>query len=71
MRINHTKLIYGVLFFALASLTACGGGGGGGGTPPSPTYTIGGTVTGLTGTGLVLQNNSGGDWSSGSPARAG
>lgn len=40
-------------------LTACGGGAGyGGGTAAAPTgYTIGGTVSGLTGTGLVLQNN--------------
>lgn len=50
-------------------LTACGGDGGGGlqstsvptSTPPTPTiatYTIGGTITGLTGT-VILQNNSG------------
>jgi 6-phosphogluconolactonase len=39
------------------SLADCGGGGGGGG-PAS--YSVGGTVTGVTGTGLVLQN-SGGD----------
>lgn len=44
---------------------ACGGGGGGGSSSPPPppppptTYTVGGTVTGLTGTGLVLQNNGG------------
>ncbi len=36
-----------------------GGGGGGGGTPPPTTYSIGGNVTGLSGTGLVLQNNGG------------
>jgi len=37
---------------------ASGGGGGGGGGNGSPTtFTIGGTVTGLTGTGLVLQDN--------------
>ncbi|MDH4235096.1 MAG: hypothetical protein OEV15_08190, partial [Gallionella sp.] len=62
MRINHTKLIHGALFLASAFLTACGGGGGGGSggaTPVATTYTIGGTVTGLTGTGLVLQNNGG------------
>ena len=46
------------------ALTACGGGGGssGGSTPPPPPptqYSIGGSVTGLTGTGLVLQNNAG------------
>lgn len=48
----------------VASLAGCGGGGGDkGGTsnpPPQPTArTIGGTVTGLTGTGLVLRNNGG------------
>src|SRR5712691_7526596 len=44
-----------------AGLFGCGGGGGGGGSspPPAPTYTIGGTVTGLSGTGLVLQLNGG------------
>ena len=35
-----------------------GGGGGSGGGPPS-TYTVGGTVSGLSGTGLVLQDNGG------------
>ncbi len=35
-------------------LTACGGGGGG----AAPTYTLGGTVSGLTGS-VVLQNNGG------------
>jgi 6-phosphogluconolactonase (cycloisomerase 2 family) len=49
-------------------LSACGGGGGsdGGGVAPPPppppppaTYTIGGTVTGLKGAGLVLRNNGG------------
>ena len=52
----------GVVALALA---ACGGGGGGsgggggGGSPPPPTqYTIGGTVTGLSGT-VVLQDNGG------------
>lgn len=49
------------------TLTACGGGGGGGSStsnnnappPPPATYTIGGTVSGLSGTGLVLQDNGG------------
>jgi 6-phosphogluconolactonase (cycloisomerase 2 family) len=47
------------------TLASCGGGGygGGGGTtppPPPPTqYSIGGTVSGLSGTGLVLQDNGG------------
>ena len=37
-----------------ATLVACGGGGGNSG---ATTYSIGGTVSGLAGTGLVLQNN--------------
>jgi Galactose oxidase, central domain len=42
---------------ALIAVVACGSGKS---TPPSAaTYTIGGTVTGLTGTGLVLQDNGG------------
>jgi 6-phosphogluconolactonase len=51
-------------------LVACGGGGGtsGGGTggtssppPPPGTYTVGGAVTGLAGSGLVLNSDFGGD----------
>jgi len=40
-------------------LLGCGGSGGGGGTSTSSqnTYTISGTVSGLSGTGLALQNN--------------
>ena len=38
-------------------LTGCGGGG----DSPAPTWTIGGTITGLTGAGLVLRNNGGND----------
>ncbi len=49
-----------VFLMGLTSIvSACGGGGGGGGGGVS--YTIGGTVTGLSGSGLVLQNNGGGD----------
>jgi hypothetical protein len=45
-------------------LAACGGGGGGSSAPPPPTtYSIGGTLTGLSGTGLVLRNNAGNDLS--------
>lgn len=40
---------------ALAVLSACGGGSAT--TPPPVTYTIGGAVSGLSGAGLVLQNN--------------
>ena len=45
MRLNNP--MHGILFWAVLSLTACGG---------SSTYTVGGTVTGLSGT-VVLQNN--------------
>src|SRR5215469_8928136 len=49
-----------VAFLALL-VAGCGGGGGStsGEPPPPATYTVGGTVTGLTGTGLVLQTNAG------------
>jgi 6-phosphogluconolactonase len=41
-------------------MVACGGGGDSG--PPAPaSYTVGGTVTGLAGSGLVLQNSGGDD----------
>jgi 6-phosphogluconolactonase (cycloisomerase 2 family) len=44
----------------VAGLAACGGGGGGASVmPPPQTYTIGGSVAGLTGSGLVLQDNAG------------
>jgi 6-phosphogluconolactonase (cycloisomerase 2 family) len=46
---------------ASALLAACGGHGGGGSAPPPTTYTIGGTLSGLSGTGLVLRNNAGND----------
>ena len=51
----------------LATLATCGGGsgygggGGGGAGGGGTTYTVGGMVTGLTGTGLVLRNNGGDD----------
>jgi sugar lactone lactonase YvrE len=53
--------------FALATLmlTACGGGsssgggGGGGGGTGATTYSVGGTITGLTGSGLTLADNGG------------
>jgi hypothetical protein len=47
-------------WMALVCLTACGGGMTRTITlPPLTSYTIGGTVSGLSGTGLVLQNNGG------------
>jgi 6-phosphogluconolactonase (cycloisomerase 2 family) len=59
------RSIGSVTFLALF-MVGCGGGGGSGGgdsgqtlPPPPATYTVGGTVTGLTGTGLILQTNAG------------
>ncbi|MGO8788027.1 MAG: hypothetical protein ACLQVL_11695 [Terriglobia bacterium] len=49
------------VFGLIAVLAAIGCGGGGSpinNTPPA-TYTVGGTLTGLAGTGLVLQDNGG------------
>ncbi len=54
MQLHFAKRITPLWFTWLA---ACGGGGGGASTPA--TFTVGGTVTGLNGTGLVLQNNGG------------
>jgi 6-phosphogluconolactonase len=51
----HLRTCWALL--AALSLGACGGGGGG----TTPTYSIGGTVTGLAGPGLVLQNEGGDD----------
>src|SRR5215831_20631647 len=62
----HSPFRLGLATALAVALASCGGGGGGGGnnTPPPPPpsatkYTIGGTVTGLSGTGLVLQDNGG------------
>src|SRR6266513_1028791 len=48
-----------VVLIALVQLAGCGGGGAGSSTPPVPTYTISGAITGLTGSGLMLQLNGG------------
>ena len=56
----HFRVVMPAL--ALAALTSCGGyGGGGGGGGDGNSYTIGGDVTGLTSSGLVLQVNGGQD----------
>lgn len=60
----RSRVGIGAVGIIALTLAACGGGGGGGGgyTPPPPppptTYSIGGTVTGLSGT-VVLQDNGG------------
>ena len=47
-----------IISLALLMLAACGGGGGGGGGGgPPPTHTVGGTVSGLSGSDLVLADN--------------
>jgi hypothetical protein len=56
----------GLGLLCVMTMTACNGGGGGGiGVPPPPpppqTFTVGGSVSGLAGSGLVLQNNGGND----------
>jgi 6-phosphogluconolactonase (cycloisomerase 2 family) len=61
MRIKVRRPLFALPLLALAS--ACGGGGGSG---PSPTYSVRGTVVGLSGSGLLLQNN--GDSSTPVPA---
>jgi hypothetical protein len=53
-----TRFSPGVVLLAFLLLPACGGGGGGGGGGSPVTYTIGGTISGLTGT-VVLQLNGG------------
>jgi len=54
----------------LAALSACGGGGGGGDEPPPPpppptqqnSFAVGGSIDGLVGSGLTMQNNGGDDY---------
>jgi hypothetical protein len=57
MRVFLLAAMVGVLLLS----SACGGGNAVVSPPPPPpvTYTIGGTVFGLSGTGLILQNNQG------------
>ncbi|HTV81350.1 MAG TPA: hypothetical protein VME18_01775 [Acidobacteriaceae bacterium] len=57
----RSTMRFGVFTLSAAACIAMSGcGGGGKSTPPAPsTYTIGGSITGLTGSGLVLQDNGG------------
>ena len=63
--IAHSAFHFAFSGLLLVAVTACGGGYGGGegdgGGGGGVTYTVGGMVTGLTGSGLVLQNNGGDD----------
>ncbi len=58
---NNFSTMYGFAIVLLVTLTACGGEGGGGSSAGTPSvsgpFTVGGTVTGLTASGLVLRNN--------------
>lgn len=59
---HRSKFPFLIALSVLAStLSACGGGGKSPPQPPppAPTFTVGGTVAGLTGTGLVLTNGGG------------
>jgi hypothetical protein len=60
MRVRGRLCVFIMLLMPLPMVVGCGGSSGGGSTPPQPTtYTVGGSDSGLTGTGLVLQNNGG------------
>jgi sugar lactone lactonase YvrE len=65
MKFNTSKLLRSALPLSVALLLAACGGGGGGTAGPSGggyTYTVSGTVSGLSGT-VILQNNGGDDLS--------
>jgi 6-phosphogluconolactonase len=58
---GHNRTSVALLSTCAALFSSCGGGSGGNAAPP--TYSIGGTIQGLRGAGLVLQNNGGGNLS--------
>ena len=62
---HSSALAHSAVVIACLALSACGGGGGGSNpgppNPPATTYTVGGTVAGLTGSGLTLALNGGGN----------
>lgn len=66
---RHSIVPRSLVLLLAAALGACGGGGGGGGSsggsspPPPSSYTVGGTVSGLVSSGLVLQVNGGDNYS--------
>lgn len=60
---NNRRSRFSVLLPVMTLLVACGGGGGGGGgstatstVAAAPTYTVGGSISGLTSQGLILVN---------------
>ena len=56
---NYQQKNLGLLSVSLIIGLLSGCGGGGGSTADTTTYTVGGSVSGLSGSGLVLQNNGG------------
>jgi len=63
MKILSNKFNKYILPLLVINLVACGGGGGGGGEEPPPVsrYNLGGSVSGLSGGSLTLQNNGAND----------
>jgi hypothetical protein len=59
MNAGRAQCIFIFVLLTASSFTACGGDNPGTATQPTPSYTISGVVSGLSGAGLVLQNNSG------------
>jgi len=57
MRILNRLSVFALPVMASIAVIGCGGGDKSTTPPPPATYTIGGTVSGLTGAGLVLQDN--------------
>ena len=60
MRIKIPSVAIKALLVPLLGVLIEGCGGGGGGSAPMQTYTVGGTVSGLQGSGLILNNNGSG-----------
>ena len=57
---RNKSIPIGIIFFLMLFIIACTPGNG---PSPAPKYTVGGTVSSLSGSGLVLQNNGGDDLS--------
>ena len=60
-KLSRYRFVLLATLIAFSALTGCGGGSGG--TGSSTTYTIGGNVSGLTGTGLILRDLNSDDYS--------
>jgi glucuronoarabinoxylan endo-1,4-beta-xylanase len=57
-RVRANSALISILFVTILLIPGCGGGGSSS-SPPPVTYTVGGSVSGLSGSGLVLQDNGG------------